>query len=360
MLSSSRKKQRRLRDMELQVSQELPDPDDGEPGELSHRLRLSPRGGSEVSSDDDWLRRSSVMGRRVRLPHNIFGLAIAASVDETFVVTQRVMINIFLVASCLIQGFLIHMLREISDEALGPKVCECSYMLQWSCVFLYLMIMWDEVSSSFELLEFVLFSGEADPLPDSQGFLGQVGPADQWQVCVEGEMKSHRTPMYAPVHLSHEEVDWQFMSAACTICPEEAAMDVSFEDGFNVKNVRRCTRVAFLLFAVLPKLALELAMLWIGAQYVAVSKSNEEVINSVVAVTFIISIDELILTSLISGRIRHALERTEVLTYNPSSMCAVLWTRIRTTWKIFIDPFLIVVLTQLILSRAYHHAGCYS
>merc|ERR1719424_2333126 len=99
-------------------------------------------------------------------------------------------------------------------------------------------------------------------------------------------------------------------------------------------------------------------MIWVGAQYVVVSPDNESVITSVVSVTFIVTIDELILMSLVATRLRRGLEHTEPVSFDPTQVASRFYVRCRTAWRMFVDPLIILLISFCCFHSAMVGGGC--
>merc|ERR1712032_1569854 len=75
-----------------------------------------------------------------------------------------------------------------------------------------------------------------------------------------------------------------------------------------VSGMPRWFRVVCYVFVVVPKLLIEVAVLYCGSGYVALSPDNETVILNCVALAFIAQIDEAIYVFGVSYNVRHILD----------------------------------------------------
>eukprot|EP00930_Biecheleria_cincta_P075239 TRINITY_DN62403_c0_g1_i1.p1 TRINITY_DN62403_c0_g1~~TRINITY_DN62403_c0_g1_i1.p1 ORF type:complete len:364 (-),score=35.49 TRINITY_DN62403_c0_g1_i1:6-1097(-) len=300
------------------------------------------------SSDEDgsnvfFLDSTDSTKRSLRLPGNVYGLAVAACVDPAFSKMQRLIVMALMVTNALFQGALIYTMERITESHTERSVCDCSRLVQWLSVVLYNVVVWEEIAVSLEMMEFVLRSSL--PEPSDVAASTEASSSQQW------------------IHYLGSEISpsgddgWLKCSNFYHCLNEDSFLDV-LEDGYRVNTMSRWTKRGLLAFIVLPKLALELAMLYVGSHYVGAAKSDESTINSVVAVNFIIGIDELFLAALVSGRMREALENTQPMFYIPQGLLQKLWARSRTNWRMLIDPSVICTLATLSWRHSLHLAGC--
>jgi len=305
-------------------------------------------GDSSGSGDDAYVESK----RMVRLPMNVYGLAIATSCDVHVGGLQCFMIGSFVLLNFLIQGFLIHSLTEISDEMKGSEVCECSTILQGVCTALYVMIMWDEVSISLEVVEYIIFAESANYM---KPFRMSSEAADHARASPDN---SRGEPGVDFQEVGEEEDQTPRTLEGRSLCPNEHGLYEAQFFGYQLHKLTFWWKAVLLLLVVIPKLFLEGAMISVGSQYVSLSPDNEAVINSVVAVTFITSIDEMMLNSLVSARMRKALQETAPVQYYPPNVLVRFWVRLRTTIRMVFDPLLICSISMFLLRYSLSESGC--
>lgn len=283
--------------------------------------------------------------RAVKLPGNVYGLAVAACVDPVFSKAQRLIVIGLTLANAFAQAALIYTMERITESHHQVSVCECNRLVQWLCVVLYHVVVWEEIAISLEMMEYVLKTAPPEPLDVAAST--EASPSQPWLHYLESELKPSG------------EDGW-FKCSNFYHCLDEDSFLEILDDGYRVNTMSVWMKRAVICFIIVPKLALEVAMMYVGAHYVGAAKSNESTINSVVAVNFIIGIDEFFLAALVSARMREALEITRQMHYVPEGLFQKLWTRARTNWRMIIDPVFVVALATFSWSHSLQLAGCYS
>lgn len=293
------------------------------------------------SSDEEGL----TIKRSVGLPGNVYGLAVAACVDPAFSKMQRLIVLAMMITNALFQFALICTMERITESHTEHSVCDCSRLVQWLSVVLYNVVVWEEIAVSLEMMEYILRS--AGPEPSDVSASTEASPAQQWV-------------HYLGSELTPSGDDGWFKCSNFYHCLDEDSFSEVLDDGYRLHAMSRWMKRGLMCFILLPKLALELGMLYVGSHYVGAARSDESTINSVVAVNFIIGIDELFLAALVSGRMKEALEHTQPMSYTPQGLFQTLWARARTNWRMLIDPCIIITLATASWSHSLHLAGCLS
>eukprot|EP00931_Biecheleriopsis_adriatica_P095857 TRINITY_DN69497_c0_g1_i1.p1 TRINITY_DN69497_c0_g1~~TRINITY_DN69497_c0_g1_i1.p1 ORF type:complete len:278 (+),score=37.90 TRINITY_DN69497_c0_g1_i1:50-835(+) len=99
---------------------------------------------------------SNKTSRHIALPGNMFGLAIAATGEPAIPTMQKFTLFGFMYVNVMMQLFLMHALDGISAVNTGPEICNSNPLLQWVATFIYVVIVWEEISASMDCMEFIV------------------------------------------------------------------------------------------------------------------------------------------------------------------------------------------------------------
>jgi len=284
---------------------------------------------------------------------SIHSLALVAPLEPAFGRAHKVGIFVLMVGVDAVQCMITYYLHCVTMDLLRAGAgCHCNSALQWLCIFSFIVILWQEVSQTLDSIEFVLAGtggtnfGEPPSADDLQReSTGETASEREWTLC--------NSPG-ADVDCCRE--GWSLCWGAAW-CSDEAEVFSRQFSGFRLGTASWSAKAAIILFAGIPKLAIEGALLYVGSMYIATSRDNEEVITSVVAVTFICTLDDQILSSFISGKMPEALRNT-LDSWRPRSRLGRLWVHGRTDWRMFIDTAIVMVLSLIMFHIAAFHASC--
>lgn len=323
--------------------------------------------------------------RRVGIPaDSIFGLGFCSPLEPAFGCGRQAGIVVLVVAASIFQGLLIVSLMKVERVELETgEGCAVTHHLQWLCILVFVMIIWEEVSCSFELVELLAIakterrtsSRNSDSSEDLDGCgtrdngveddedsgpgAGQgvsstrtittVGSSDEargcWSMILDGGVSS-------------SDGGWQLCNCfGMSMLTNKEEIYARQFDGFDVTTISRPMKLLLFFYIVLPKLCLELALVMAGSIYIAVSRTDADAISSVVAVNFISTVDEIFLHCLFPVTTLRALDHTDDLVYTPQSPFAELWVWSRTGGRMWVDAILCSSITHILYMNA-RHVGC--
>lgn len=248
------------------------------------------------------------------------------------------------VIQCMITYYLHYVTMGLLNSGAG---CQCNAMLQWLCIFAFVLIVWQEISQTLDTLEFALTQEIAD---EDEG-------AETCSLDTEDASSEHDWSLCAGAEAECCPDGWSCCSESAAFCANEEALFERQFSGFRIGAVTSLCKFAVIFFTALPKLVIEGALLYVGSMYIATSRDNEEVITSVVAVTFICTLDDQLVHSLMPGNIPDGLHHTFVL-WRPKSRLAWFWIRMRTDWRMFFDATTVVLTSVVMFHLAAFHARC--
>lgn len=313
---------------------------------------------SAVPTDGDLPLSRQDLRRRVQLPINIYGLAIAAVLEPAFGLLHQSAIIVLLFLNYGVQSVLIVSMYVVDQNFIDQYGCDCTAGLQWIGVFVFVLMIWEELSSTLEALELLCGIPSGDPLaihsvkelsgratPQRTNSLESIASVseDGWCMCHGAEAEANND-------------DWCLCSMS--LCSDEGRLYEMQFSGYRLKWMSCRSKCLLALFVVLPKFVLEVMLLLVGSSYIMLSSSDEDMITSMVSVNFIVAIDEMILSGVFPARAVRALRCTPHVTYEPQSCVMRLWAHVRTDLRTFVDPFFLTIITHIIFRYLRNSSGC--
>lgn len=335
--------------------------------------------------------------RRVGIPSDsIFGLGIAAPLEPALGVFRQAGIAVLVLAASCFQGFLIFSLYRISTSELEEgQGCTVTPYLQWLCILVFVMIIWEEVSQSFELVELLITvptekqssartdssRSSEDAQDSSSAWNRKKFSTRQSEDEVEDSPESSSRAGSDAREISRPRASdedehgcWNLIvDGGCVCCDGWQACNgfgtAAFRsdkevlyrrqfDGFDVLTIPRTWKFIMFCYVVVPKISLELALVFVGSAYIAVARSDQEAIASVVAVNFISTVDEIFLHCLFPTGTLRALDQSPPLVYKTESRLRTLWVFLRTEGRMWVDALLVTAITHILFLRARLLGDC--
>lgn len=299
--------------------------------------------------------------RRVQLPIDIYGLVIAAVLEPAFGLLHQSAIIALLFLNFGIQAVLIVSIYFVNKSAIDQYGCDCTSGLQWVGVFVFVLMIWEEISGTFETLELLagIPSGDPSALHSARELSGRATPQranslesiasvseNGWCMCHGAEVVSSGS----------NNNDWCLCSMS--FCSDEVQIYQMQFSGYRLNWMGLRCKILLAICVVFPKLVLEVMLLLAGSSYIMLSSSDEALITSMVSVNFIVAVDEMILSSLLPARAVRALRCTPHVKYLPQRCFMRVWAHIRTDLRTFVDPFFLMIITHAIFRYLRTAAGC--
>lgn len=299
---------------------------------------------------------------------SIHSLALVAPFDCAFSTAHKTGIFVLMLGIDFVQCMIMYYLHYVTYELLRSGAgCECNAMLQWLCIFCFLIIVWQEISQTVDSIEF-LYSNHEDeflaamamPSPLREGREGtpEVGRCPHWDDSPDDSPNEDSEWTCYDEGRCWQDHGWNIFSDSAGFRLRDKTMDDRQANGFRVGPMTRHWKISVSLATAVTKLLIESLLMYIGSMYIATSRDNEEVITSVVAVTFICTMDDQISTSFLPGKISDALHRTTI-SWKPETDVGWLWVRIRSDYRMFVDALVVFFLSIVMFHIAAFHAQCH-